>query len=225
MDNSRWYRYYQRLINPNYYERLIPHLIRACSQGSNVINGIEYPMRRISCVYGNVGYSDHNRYSWTEAPSALLEIRQQLENYFQLKFDYVLAHVYRNHEDYLGLHNDKEAMNSHILSVSLGATRRFQFRSITGEQPDEEFKLSGGDVIHMLGPVEDNKSCQHVFKHQVPKMNIEDLCEHIESHNITLPSGRKTYKKLNAIIESNLILPIRINLTFRQLEPRHISPI
>jgi alkylated DNA repair dioxygenase AlkB len=182
--------------------------------------------RRISCVYSDVqfDYGDGQfepapRFTWADAPKGLLEIKEKLETHLGYKMDYVLVHIYRDQTDYIGFHSDGEARNSEIYSVSLGATRRFQFRLIKEKKGySDEYHLSNGDVVHMFGPRPNQPSCQMMFKHCVPKMDIKDLCDHITSHNIALPDGRKTYEKLQTVIDAHDIVPIRINMTFRQFE-------
>ena len=70
----------------------------------------------------------------------------------------------------------------------------------------------------MYGPRENKKSCQRLYKHRVPEMSIADLVGHIEKSGVGVPKGRKTYKNLSNIIETNNISPDRINFTFRQYE-------
>lgn len=63
-------------------------------------------------------------YKWSDAPSILNEICKIVENFTKEKYDYVLVHIYPSGNSSIGAHFDKEAMNSSIASVSLGATRK-----------------------------------------------------------------------------------------------------
>lgn len=219
-----YYQYYPKLVSEKYFDDLLPHFSNTCKLRTIKVRGQTLLTRRISCVYSDVQFDYGNgqfepapRFSWADAPKGLLEIREQLETTLGYPIDYVLIHIYRDGSDYIGFHSDREALNSEIYSVSLGATRRFQFQPKDKSYTDE-YKLSNGDVVHMFGPREGQLSCQSMFKHQVPKMNITDLCDHITAHGIALPTGRKTYEKLEATIKEHDIVPVRINMTFRQME-------
>lgn len=226
-----YYRYYPKLISEHYFDELLPIFSNICKVRTVKIRGKTLLTRRISCVYSNVqfDYGDGQfepapQFTWAEAPKGVLEIRNKLETTLGYPTDYLLIHIYRDQTDYIGFHSDREALNSEIYSVSLGATRRFQFRPIKEKKSyTDEFQLSSGDVVHMFGPRLNQLSCQEVFKHQVPKMNISDLCDHITAHGIPLPTGRKTYEVLETIIKNNNITPVRINMTFRQFEKDFVS--
>lgn len=192
---------------------------------------------QVSAKSQGFDYSDIPAYGWSEAPIEISGLRTFIEHFFGYNIDYVLCHIYRGivtrtitkdgkemkieevGQDYLGWHNDKEAIDSEIYSISLGATRRFQFRPLNATKGyTDELFLGNGDAVHMLGPRKGQKSCQKMYKHQVPPMSVPDLIAHIESHGLTPPPGRKTYESLAKFIKKNKIPPTRINLTFRQFE-------
>jgi len=87
------------------------------------------------------------------------------------KCDYnaVVANWYDGGEEYIGWHGDKErqidADSAPIVSVSLGAERRFQVRKEASRECVFDERLGDGDVVVMGGP-----GFQHKFKHRVPKM-------------------------------------------------------
>lgn len=162
-------------------------------------------------------YVDTPAFLWSQAPKKIVRLRKKLEKQYKLKFDYVLVNLYDERGATIGWHNDSEAMDSDIISVSLGATRRFYFRRISDGE-ESLFHLQNGDVLHMKGPHGKRKSCQRIFEHHVPAMNIKDLVRHIETCNVEIPKGRKTYKMLDQLMIDNDIEPLRINLTFRKYE-------
>jgi alkylated DNA repair dioxygenase AlkB len=101
-------------------------------------------------------------FHWKEC--ALIEkIKEELENKLGTYFDYCLAHCYPDGEASIGWHNDKEALETDVVSISFGATRKFRFRKL-GETKGycKEFNLGNGDVLHMLS------GCQKIYKHSVP---------------------------------------------------------
>ena len=242
---TKYWSYAPRLI-PNadeIFSNLLPQLEKVCSTYMIEMYGKSFESRRISCVFSSdvkkgsnakssgFNYTQIPTYEWSQSPKELLEIRELLEKFFGYRTDYVLCHIYRGltsrktisgkvveelGRDYIGWHNDKEALNSEIYSISLGTSRRFKFRSLKGYT--DELLLRSGDVVHMFGPRKGQKSCQNMYKHQLPQMSVNDLVAHIEAQGLTPPKGRKTRATLIKYIKKYDVPPTRINLTFRQFE-------
>lgn len=80
-----------------------------------------------------------------------------------MQFDYVLCHYYPDGNASINWHNDKEALDSDVVSVSFGSQRYFRFRLI-GKTKGwiDQFELEHGDVFHMLC------GCQRKLEHCVP---------------------------------------------------------
>ncbi len=99
---------------------------------------------------------------WTKE---LVTIKEMLEKTCQTKFNSVLLNLYRNGNDSISWHTDDEkelGENPVIVSVSFGATRKFQLRhKETKERIDIE--LQHGSVLIMQGAL------QHYWDHQIPK--------------------------------------------------------
>jgi len=93
-----------------------------------------------------------------------LVIRDKVEKHTGIKFDYVLFHIYATGKSSIGFHADEEALDSTVVSVSLGATRKFRFKKIGRTKGwDHELHLKSGDVVIM------HPGCQEVYLHCVPK--------------------------------------------------------
>lgn len=231
------------------YNSLLPQLQAVCDTYTISMYGKSFESRKVSCLFApdvqEVGeradakskgfdYSETPAFEWEKAPEEIHRIRKLLEEFFGYRTDYVLCHIYRGittrettkgktveevGQDYIGWHNDKEALDSEIFSVSLGASRRFQFRPLKATKGyTDELLLHSGDVVHMNGPRKGQKSCQNTYKHQVPQMSVADLTAHIEASGAPALKGRKTYTALTKHIKKHDIAPTRINLTFRQFE-------
>ena len=231
------------------YDSLLPQLEKVCDTYTISMYGKSFESRKVSCLFApdvqEVGeradakskgfdYSETPAFEWEKAPEEIHRIRKLLEEFFGYRTDYVLCHIYRGittrettggktveevGQDYIGWHNDKEALDSEIYSVSLGASRRFQFRPLKATKGyTDELLLHSGDVVHMNGPRKGQKSCQNTYKHQVPQMSVADLTAHIEASGAPALKGRKTYAALTKHIKKHDIAPTRINLTFRQFE-------
>lgn len=237
--------YYQSMISSNYFNELLPIMEESCKAYHINVYGKIYESKRKTCIYTKPRQDEkyyHDNipvYLKDVMPEKLAEIWTCVEDNFKIELDYVLVHIYRDHNDYLGWHNDKEALDSEIISVSLGATRRFQFRPIRDTKGySHELALVNGDVVHMRGPDKNispygsmNKAqvpnndpkyqilkdgCQRHYKHQIPQMTMNDMKNHLTEYGCMLPSGRLTKSKLIKIMRDEDMIPIRINLTFRQ---------
>ncbi|MDB4431546.1 alpha-ketoglutarate-dependent dioxygenase AlkB [Pseudomonadales bacterium] len=144
-------------------------------QESLQIYGKRHRVPRLSALYGasNVQYTYsgivHTALPWT---SALLEIKNDLEQATQAKFNSVLANLYRNGRDSNGWHADDEpelGSQPIIASVSLGATRDFQFKHRQLAQHSYTQELSSGSLLVMGGAM------QAHWLHQLPKrLRVQD---------------------------------------------------
>jgi alkylated DNA repair dioxygenase AlkB len=101
---------------------------------------------------------------WT-APLAAL--RERLEVALGVRFNSVLANLYRNGADSMGWHSDDEASlgpQPVIASLSLGATRRFMLRHRRRRDvPPMSLLLEHGSLLLMVGDT------QRHWHHAVPK--------------------------------------------------------
>lgn len=99
---------------------------------------------------------------WTPA---LLSIKQACEQVSQVRFNSVLANLYRDGRDYMGWHQDNEPELGYlplIASVSLGQERRFVLRHLASKQK-VEFLLRSGSLLIMAG------TTQRYWQHSVPR--------------------------------------------------------
>lgn len=130
--------------------------------------GREIPFPRLTSWYGDPGkcykYSGVLRepLPWTET---LLQLKERIENAITWDCNSVLLNYYRHGSDSMSWHADNEkelGMNPIIVSINLGATRKFQIKhNITGEK--KEYFLEHGSLFLMAGEM------QHFWKHQLPK--------------------------------------------------------
>ena len=95
----------------------------------------------------------------------LLELKNRIKRELGLQFNSVLGNLYRDGQDHMGWHRDNETElgeNPNILSISLGAERRFCFKHIQhGEK--HALVLKHGSALLMQG------NCQQQYKHALPK--------------------------------------------------------
>ncbi len=98
----------------------------------------------------------------------LLHIRKVLEERFDVGLNSVLANWYRDGHDKMGWHADDEPQmceNTSIISVSLGVSRKMQFKPKDKNNRDRlEIILGHGDVLVMHPPTQER------LKHCIPAM-------------------------------------------------------
>jgi len=99
---------------------------------------------------------------WTDL---IKRVKIAIEHIINRKLTYAQLNYYRNGEDYIGWHTDKELSDGDIIvSLSLGATRTFQFHQISNKDNKYELELEGGSLLIM-----NSAAAKSEFKHQLPK--------------------------------------------------------
>ena len=131
--------------------------------------GRRVPQPRLSAWYGDPGTA--SCYSglrlepadWTPGLAA---IREWLEGFTGLRFNSVLANLYRDGADSMGWHSDNErelGPRPVIASLSLGAARRFVLRRRDDHRQKHELVLADGSLLIMAGDTQVN------WQHALPK--------------------------------------------------------
>lgn len=134
------------------------------------IHGKQQLIPRLNAWYGDpgAGYRYSGKYfeplAWTPGLAA---VRERLAETLGMRFNSVLANLYRDGADSVGWHSDDEkelGVNPLIASVSLGAERRFVLKHKRNrDMRPIELVLPSGSVLVMAGPT------QHFWRHQLPK--------------------------------------------------------
>ena len=115
-------------------------------------NGIEY-------TYSGKKLKRHN---WNET---LIEIKGEIEKITSFKFNSVLANLYRDENDSIGLHSDNEkelGINPVIASLSLGESRDLYFKH-KNIKKSLNIPQKNGQLIVMHGET------QKYWKHEIKK--------------------------------------------------------
>lgn len=131
--------------------------------------GKTFSQPRLVAWYGQKG--TQYRYSkttliadgWT---TELEEIQQSLQTVLGTNFNSVLANLYRDGQDSMGWHSDDEkelGPQPIIASLSLGATRKLQFRKKINKTEKAAVLLESGSLLIMQG------NCQQEWQHQIAK--------------------------------------------------------
>jgi hypothetical protein len=172
--------------------------------------------KRASCLFSGVEdlYPSIPCLLWDEAPKELINMKDMIFDNFNKKIDYLLVHIYRDWDDKIVWHSDKEAIETDVFSVSLGDTRRFIMKEKYSNKKDE-FMVKNGDLFHMFGPRGWKKGCQDKYVHCVPEMAMKDMLYFIDELGLKY-NGPKRKNSVLTYMKENELKPIRINLTFRQ---------
>jgi len=119
---------------------------------------------RMVAWYGSSGESGENALSWTPE---LLVLKQKIGIETELEFNAVLLNLYRNGNDSLAWHSDREhqiGSNPNIASLTFGQTRPFRFRhKINREIGQVEIPLHHGTLLLMSG------TTNTFWEHHIPK--------------------------------------------------------
>ena len=102
------------------------------------------------------------RHNWN---NLLLEIKEKIENITSFKFNSVLANLYRDGNDSMGLHSDDEkelGKKPVIASLSLGETREIYFKH-KNKKLNLLIPQASGQLIVMHGKT------QEYWKHEIKK--------------------------------------------------------
>jgi hypothetical protein len=177
-ETEHW-KYYPKLLTLESFEAVLEEMKPLVGEYFAKINGKEFPARRLSCKFSSLAaeekisestraasrlfnYDSVAWQDWSAAP-LLMKIREKVEKELNIQFDYCLVHLYRDGTDLINYHSDKEAMNTPIASLSLGATRKFRFREKSKTSGySYQYNLEHGDLILM------KPGCQFHWLHSVP---------------------------------------------------------
>ncbi|TLX26626.1 alpha-ketoglutarate-dependent dioxygenase AlkB [Chryseobacterium indologenes] len=127
---------------------------------------------RLTAWYGDSKYNESadnnisNTNLWT---TELLSLKERIEKEFGYSFNGVLLNLYRDHNDSVAWHRDKESRYGRrpvIASVSLGQTRNFDFRKKDHHQSKYSLPLAHGSLLIMRGDL------QEQWEHRIAKSTI-----------------------------------------------------
>lgn len=140
------------------------------TQETITVFGKSYLEPRLTAVFADKDKCETKNYGYSGSQKKLLpmipilsEIRDQLEKTIHIRFDFVLINFYRNGDDKVGWHSDKEKGQNcdHIASVSIGGSRKFQLKNMETKVLYERV-LDNGSLLLM------KPGCQETFKHAIP---------------------------------------------------------
>lgn len=99
----------------------------------------------------------------------LIFLKERIEKEFGYQFNGVLLNLYRDHNDSVAWHRDKESKYGKrpiIASVSLGQTRNFDFRKVDHHQSKYSLPVPHGSLLIMKGDLQEH------WEHRIAKSSI-----------------------------------------------------
>ncbi|AZZ46351.1 alpha-ketoglutarate-dependent dioxygenase AlkB [Pseudomonadaceae bacterium SI-3] len=139
------------------------------SQPQKTIYGRSIAVPRWVAWYGDADASyrysglTHEPLPWTPL---LADIRQRVLQQVDQPLNGVLLNFYRDGQDAMGWHSDDErALGERplVVSLNLGATRRFDFRRKGASRIEHSIDLEHGSLLVMSG------ATQHYWQHQIAR--------------------------------------------------------
>lgn len=124
---------------------------------------------RLTAWYGDAksyDFVDNNTTKRNEWTPELYALKQRIEKEFGCQFNGVLLNLYRDHNDSVAWHRDKESRYGKrpvIASISLGQTRNFDFRKKDHHQSKYSLPLPQGSLLIMKGDLQEH------WEHRIAK--------------------------------------------------------
>lgn len=127
---------------------------------------------RLTAWYGDSNYYDldgnvSGKNTWTPE---LFSLKERIEKEFGYRFNGVLLNLYRDNNDSVAWHRDKESRYGTrpvIASVSLGQIRNFDFRKKDHHQSKYSLPLPHGSLLIMKGDLQEN------WEHRIAKSTVK----------------------------------------------------
>ncbi len=147
------------------YERIIKNI--PLQHGIYQMYGKEVKTPRLLWAVKDKNYDIKDSYKITESSiwdKKIEKIKTKVENIIKKNIKYAQINYYRDGNDYIGWHTDSEIKKGDLIaSLSLGATRKFQFKSILNSE-QYEIELTNGSLI-----IFDESAGKLDWKHRIPK--------------------------------------------------------
>lgn len=126
---------------------------------------------RLTAWYGDSKYngSEADKKPTNPWTPELFSLKQRIEKEFGCQFNGVLLNLYRDHNDSVAWHRDKESRYGKrpvIASISLGQTRNFDFRKKDHHQSKYSLPLPHGSLLIMKGDLQES------WEHRIAKSTV-----------------------------------------------------
>ena len=167
--------FYEKFIKSKKSKKLYDNIIKnlPLEQGTYNMFGKEVKTPRLLWAVRDKDFDIKKSYKITESSTwnkKIEKIKTKVEKVINKKIKYAQINYYRNGDDYIGWHTDSEVIEGDLIaSLSLGVTRKFQFKSISKKE-QYEIDLTDGSLI-----IFDESAAKLDWKHRIPKQkNINE---------------------------------------------------
>jgi len=167
--------YKENFLSREEADRLKDHLFRTApwEQRTQKMYDKTVITPRLTAWYGDDKKSyesaDSNTSSTNPWIAELLALKEKIEQEFGYRFNGVLLNLYRDQNDSVAWHRDKESRYGKrpvIASISLGQTRNFDFRKKDHHQSKYSLPLPNGSLLIMKGDLQEH------WEHRISKSTI-----------------------------------------------------
>ena len=167
--------YKENFLSREEANRLEEHLLQTApwEQRTQKIYDKTVITPRLTAWYGDDKKShesaDNNTSGTNPWTLELLALKERIEQEFGYRFNGVLLNLYRDNNDSVAWHRDKESRYGKrpvIASISLGQTRNFDFRKKDHHQSKYSLPLPNGSLLIMKGDLQEN------WEHRIAKSTV-----------------------------------------------------
>lgn len=135
---------------------------------------------RLTAWFGDSSKMYHlgnNDFQVNEWSPELIDLKEKIERFSGNEFNSVLLNLYRDGNDSVAWHRDKESELGNrpvIASVSLGQVRNFDFRKVNDHQKKYSIALEHGSLLIMKGDLQVNweHRIAKSVKNMKPRINL-----------------------------------------------------
>lgn len=155
LDNMSQIAYHHKFLTKDFADKLYEELLNNVPWIPGVYNmyGKKVLTPRLLYCMKDEDYDVYKVYTVTGAiawSKLMLKLKKKIERKTRRTYKYAQLNYYRDQNDYIGFHTDKEVQDNDIIaSVSLGCTREFRFEHIDKIQPTYEIDLEHGSLLIM----------------------------------------------------------------------------
>jgi len=164
--------YTQGFIGQEEGNRLLELLLTTVpwQQHTDIMYEKEIVRPRLSAWYGDRRKRDEGKREALPWLPELYDIKQRIEQHTGISFQGVLLNYYRNGNDSVAWHADKDTapgLKTDIASLSIGQERNFDFRNINNHSQKYTIKLEHGSLLLMKA------NLQKDWEHRIAKSAIQ----------------------------------------------------
>ena len=168
-ENNKGKIFFDKILSESKSKKLYDDIIQntPLEHGIYKMYGKEVKTPRLLWAMRDEEFDIKKSYKVTESSlwsDKIKKLKTKVEKIINKKIKYAQINYYRDGNDYIGWHTDSEVVEGDLIaSVSLGATRKFQFRNIS-DDTKHQVLLTNGSLI-----VFDYSAAKKDWKHRIPK--------------------------------------------------------